>query len=86
MKACIKKLKKQVNDLYTLRSVAVHDAQYDHVSYSDVWLVSQWASWLMINIAQLVENGYTTRAEIKKQTDRLSNIITDVVGESEPNI
>lgn len=67
-----KPLKKRIERLYELRSQAVHDARHGHATQRDVADVSQWAAWLIMTMLKLTESGYKTRAQIKKETDRLS--------------
>ena len=64
-------LKKNIDDLYEKRSTAVHDAQHGHVHASDVISVSKWAAMVILNVATLSINGYSTRLAIKSETDRL---------------
>lgn len=64
-------LRKRIEELYELRSQAVHDARHEHTTQRDVADVSQWAAWLIMTMLKLTESGYETRAQIKKETDRL---------------
>lgn len=66
-----KGLRKRIEELYELRSQAVHDARHEHTTQRDVADVSQWAAWLIMTMLKLTESGYETRAQIKKETDRL---------------
>lgn len=64
-------LRKRIDILYKLRSLAVHDARHGHVTQRDVADISQWAAWLIITMLKLSESGYKTRAQIKEVTDRV---------------
>ncbi|MGE8359266.1 hypothetical protein [Pseudomonas sp.] len=69
-------LKKEIEDNYDLRSRAVHDAQHEHIPLQDVANVSRWAGFLVMELFSLSHQlGYTTRKEVKEQTDRLSKIL-----------
>ncbi|MDN3221994.1 HEPN domain-containing protein [Pseudomonas nunensis] len=68
-------LEREIDALYELRSSAVHDAKHSHVSDRDITTVSKWAAWAILEIAGLISNGYETRAQIKEQTDRLSEML-----------
>ncbi len=64
-------LKKQIVDLYKLRSRAVHRGSHQHTTERDVAQFSQWVAWMIISMVGLVEQGYTTLKEVKEQTNRL---------------
>lgn len=64
-------LKKRITKLYGFRCSAVHAAEHEHVSESDVSDLSQWAAWLLLCMVSFVERGYTTLAEIREQCIRL---------------
>lgn len=64
-------LKKQIIDLYDLRSQAVHGGFHQHTTELDVAKFSQWVAWMIVSMVALVERGYTTLDEVKAQTDRL---------------
>lgn len=70
-------LERKIDKLYTLRSEAVHDAKHSHVSDRDITDVSKWAAWAILEVAGLISNGYETRAQIKKETDRLSAMLQE---------
>lgn len=70
-----RELEKEVDELYELRSRAVHDAKHSHVSDRDITKVSKWAAWAILEISSLISRGYETRAQIKEQTDRLYTIL-----------
>lgn len=67
-------VKKQIVDLYSLRSRAVHRGSHQHTTERDVALFSQWVAWMIISMVGLVEQGYTTLKEVKAQTDRLDGL------------
>lgn len=67
-------VKKQIVDLYSLRSRAVHQGSHQHTTEGDVALFSQWVAWMIISMVGLVEQGYTTLKEVKAQTDRLDGL------------
>ena len=66
-----KTLERDINRLYSLRSRAVHDAKHNHVSWSDVNMISKWAAWVLLEVAQLITNGFKTRLSIKNEIDRV---------------
>lgn len=68
-------LEREIDTLYELRSSAVHDARHSHVSDRDITTVSKWAAWAILEIAELISIGYKSRAQIKEQTDRLSEML-----------
>lgn len=67
-------IKKQIVDLYGLRSRAVHRGSHQHTTERDVAQFSQWVAWMIISMVALVEQGYTTLKEVKVQTDRLDGL------------
>jgi Apea-like HEPN len=69
------KLKKQIVDLYELRSQAVHGGFHQHTTELDVAQFSQWVAWMIVSMVALVERGYTTLNEVKADTDRLDGIV-----------
>lgn len=68
-------LKKQIADLYALRSRAVHRGYHQHTTERDIAQFSQWVAWMIISMVELVEQGYTTLKEVKTQTDRLDCLV-----------
>lgn len=66
-------LRRRIGQLYELRSAAVHDAQHGHVTQRDVADVSKWAAGIIVTVTALTLAGYSTRAEIKEQTDRITS-------------
>ena len=66
-------LRKNIGRLYELRSTALHDAQHGHVTQRDVANISKWAAGVIITVTALTLTGYSTRAEIKEQSDRIAN-------------
>jgi hypothetical protein len=70
-----KAIKKRISDLYALRSKAVHTAAHRHVSRRDAAELSQWVSWMLINMVLFVEQGHTKVDQIKRICNRLD---TDV--------
>jgi hypothetical protein len=68
-------VKKQIVDLYSLRSRAVHRGSHQHTTEQHVAQFSQWVAWMIITMVALVETGYTTLKEVKEQTDRLDGQI-----------
>lgn len=67
-------IKKQIVNLYGLRSRAVHRGSHQHATERDVALFSQWVAWMIINMVGLAERGYTTLKDVKEQTDRLDRL------------
>lgn len=67
-------IKKQIVNLYGLRSRAVHRGSHQHTTERDVAQFSQWVAWMIINMIELAEQGYTTLKEVKEQTDRLDRL------------
>jgi len=67
-------LEREIDALYDLRSLAVHNANHSHVSEHHVIIASKWAAWTILEVSGLISKGYKTRAQIKEQTDRLSEI------------
>ena len=65
-------VKKQIADLYSLRSRAVHRGSHNHTTEQHITQFSQWVAWMIITMVVLVEAGYTTLKEVKEQTDRLN--------------
>src|SRR5690554_24967 len=61
------KLKKEIEGLYDKRSLAVHNAEHDHITSTDVSTVSKWAAWVILEYATLVARGFETRAAAKIQ-------------------
>lgn len=66
--------KKQIVNLYGPRLRAVHRGSHQHATERDVALFSQWVAWIIINMVELAERGYTTLKEVKEQTDRLDRL------------
>jgi hypothetical protein len=69
-------LKSQIEDLYDLRSQAVHSGSHRHIVERDVAQFSQWVAWMIISMVALVEQGYTTLKQVKAETDRLDGLKT----------
>ncbi|TIL35949.1 HEPN domain-containing protein [Mesorhizobium sp.] len=69
-----KSLKKQIGDLYDLRSQAVHRGAHKHITEKDVAQFSQWVAWMILAIVSLSDRGYTTLHQLKDQIDRLDAI------------
>ncbi|MFC1684749.1 hypothetical protein ACFL0R_04675 [Pseudomonadota bacterium] len=67
-------LKKQITNLYGLRSRAVHRGSHRHTTERDVAEFSQWVGWMIISMVGLVEQGYTNLKEVRAQTDRLDGL------------
>lgn len=67
-------IKKQIVDLYGLRSRAVHRGSHQHTTERNVAQFSQWVAWMIISMVALVGQGYTTLKEVKVQTDRLDGL------------
>lgn len=67
-------LKRQIKTLYSYRSKAVHRGSHQHVTERDLAQFSQWVAWLIISMVGLVEQGYTSLEQVKKQTDRLDEV------------
>jgi len=64
-------LDRRVSKLYDLRSSAVHDARYDHISMKDVVDVSKWAAFVIMEVSMLITGGFTTRKKLQEEVDRL---------------
>jgi len=72
-------LKKEIGKNYDLRSLAVHDAQHEHITGKDVANVSRWASFLIMELFALYNQfGFTTRSQIKIETDRLTGLLSNI--------
>lgn len=62
--------------LYDLRSRAVHDARYDHVTYQDVATLSRWTGWMLLGVAGMIsEAGYTHVDQIQLESARLAKLL-----------
>lgn len=64
-------IKKQIANLYSIRSRAVHHGSHQNISEIDVGQFSQWIAWMIVSMVSLVERGYTTLQQVKSQTHRL---------------
>jgi Apea-like HEPN len=56
-------LRKRIRSMYAQRSAATHGAAHSHVSSKDVADLSQWVSWMLINMVLLMSRGAKTPAE-----------------------
>jgi hypothetical protein len=65
------KFKKRVAAVYDLRSHAVHTGSYKHISTRDIIELSQWASWLILNMLSFVDRGYSELKQIAAIADEL---------------
>lgn len=62
--------------LYDLRSKAVHDARYDHVTYQDVATLSRWTGWMLLGVAGMIHEGsYTDVDQIQRQSAHLAELL-----------
>ncbi|NRP70630.1 hypothetical protein ILFOPFJJ_01511 [Ensifer psoraleae] len=66
--------KKNISQLYDLRSQAVHRGDHRHVTEENVAQFSQWVAWMIIEITSLSACGYTTLQQLKREVDRLDSI------------
>jgi hypothetical protein len=63
--------KRRLTNLYELRSVALHRAQFDHIQTSDLNDLSRWIAWIIISTVSLSERGYKTLRQVHEQISRL---------------
>lgn len=70
-----KGVRKEIDRLYDLRCEAVHEARHGHIKHDDIVKVSSWAGNVILSIAGLVQQGYTTREQVKQQTIWLTSIL-----------
>jgi len=66
--------KRRVEDLYDLRSQALHRAQFGHVDTSDLNQLSSWVAWIIVTMVSLSQRGYKTLEQVKEQVVRLDNL------------
>lgn len=64
-----KTLQAKVVRLYDLRSSAVHNANHDHVTMSDLVDLSKWAAVVLVEVSMLIKSGVGTRKELKARVD-----------------
>lgn len=66
--------KRKVKRLYSLRSKAIHRAEFSHVDLKDLNELSHWVAWVVISMVALAERGYETLLQVHEQTQRLDQI------------
>lgn len=66
--------KRRVEELYDLRSQALHRAQFGHVDTSDLNQLSSWVAWIIVTMVSLSQRGYKTLEQVKEQVLRLDNL------------
>jgi hypothetical protein len=64
-------LKKKIKNYYALRSKVVHRAEYTHIDEIQLTEFSFIVAWVIITMVSLLDRGYTTLAQIHKQSKRL---------------
>jgi hypothetical protein len=68
---------RQLTAMYAKRSKAVHGAQHDHVTTTDIATLSQWTAYMLLGVLALaMERGYKAPDEIKVQTQRLAAVLS----------
>lgn len=78
-------LKAKIKKLYQLRSDAVHNGTYLHVSDQDVIDLSQWAALAILLMISLVDQGYSKLEEVREQAERLDRIGSKINEGGEPH-
>ncbi|CAN7157797.1 hypothetical protein [Mesorhizobium sp. LjNodule214] len=78
-------IKKKIGDLNDVRSQAIHRAAHRHVTERDVAQFSQWVAWMIMEMVNLSERGYTTLSQIKREADRLDAISGATQKDETPN-
>ena len=66
--------KRRVEELYDLRSLALHRAQFGHVETADLNQLSSWVAWIIVTMVSLSQRGYKTLEQVKEQVLRLDNL------------
>ena len=69
--------KRLLKALYSLRSKAIHRAEFNLVGNFDLEEFSHWIAWMIISMASLGERGYRTLSAVKEQILRLDAISTN---------
>ncbi|ENT5423170.1 HEPN domain-containing protein [Pseudomonas aeruginosa] len=69
-----KRLEKEIGHLYDLRCGAVHMAEHSHVKAEHVTTLSKWAAWVLLEVVQLITDGFDTRVKIKAEVDRVHGL------------
>ncbi|BAV96296.1 HEPN domain-containing protein [Lysobacter enzymogenes] len=59
------KTKKRALKLYELRSSAIHSGRHDHISSSDVGLLSQWSAWAILEVLLFLRMGGESLSELR---------------------
>lgn len=75
--------KKRLKALYNLRSRALHRAEYDQITASDIDELSHWIAWVIISMMTLTKQGYRTLAQIREQCARLDSQVSRPGGKAQ---
>ena len=66
--------KRRVKLLYSIRSKAIHRAEFRHVERTDLDELSHWVAWVVISMIALAGRGYQTLRQVHEQTQRLDQL------------
>ncbi|MFN1268289.1 hypothetical protein [Pseudomonas lundensis] len=69
-----KRLEAEIGHLYDLRCGAVHMAEHNHVNDAHVTTLSKWAAWVLLEVVQLITDGFDTQVKIKAEVDRVHGL------------
>ena len=69
-----KRLEAEIGHLYDLRCGAVHMAEHNHVNDEHVTTLSKWAAWVLLEVVQLITDGFDTQVKIKAEVDRVHGL------------
>ena len=69
-----RKTKKRIEDLYDLRSRALHQATFHEISNKDLCELSHWIAWVIISMVALSQKGYKTNRQVMEQVERLNHL------------
>jgi hypothetical protein len=69
-------LKKKIKNYYALRSKVVHRAEYTHIDEIQLTEFSFIVAWVIITMVSLLDRGYTTLAQVQKQSEKLDRVKT----------
>jgi hypothetical protein len=69
-----KTTKKRIEDLYDLRSRALHQATFHEISNKDLCELSHWIAWVIISMVALSQKGYKTNRQVMEQVERLNHL------------
>ncbi|MGE4441785.1 MAG: hypothetical protein AB7D27_09890, partial [Desulfomicrobium sp.] len=64
-------IKKKFDDLYDLRSRALHDGNYHNISWREVSYLSQHVSWMLINMITISTQGHNEITQIRKEVEKI---------------